>query len=120
MLGLIIVLRTFIRALRVAMRDVEFQTLALTVTVQLAVGTLFYHVAEGWRWLDSLYFCVITLATVGYGDFSPRTDMGKLFTMFYIVLGIGLVVSLVTKLAQAIVTARREEGGRLGERLRRR
>lgn len=120
MLGLLIALRTFTRALRVARRDPEFQTLALTVTALLVVGTLFYHSAEGWRWLDSLYFCVITLATVGYGDFSPRTDMGKLFTMFYIVLGIGLVVSIVTKLAQAIVTARREESERLEERLRRR
>lgn len=120
MLGLLLALHMFTRASRVALRDAEFRTLALTVLALLVIGILFYHNVEGWRWLDSLYFCVITLATVGYGDFSPQTDAGKVFTMFYIVLGVGLVVALVTKLAQAIVIARREENGRLEARLRRR
>jgi hypothetical protein len=37
--------------------------------------------------LDSLYFSVITLATVAYGDFSPYTMAGKIFTVFYIFIG---------------------------------
>lgn len=58
----------------------------------LALGTVFYHLVEKWRWLDSLYFTVITLATVGYGDFAPKTDAGKIFTIFYVFIGIGIFV----------------------------
>ena len=60
--------------------------------VYIALGMVFYHVVEKWGWFDSLYFTVITLATVGYGDFTPQTVLGKAFTMFYIFIGIGLFV----------------------------
>lgn len=36
------------------------------------VATVFYHVQEGWRWIDTLYFSVITISTVGYGDFRRK------------------------------------------------
>lgn len=58
----------------------------------IALGTIFYHLVEKWRWLDSLYFTVITLSTVGYGDFAPKTDAGKIFTIFYVFIGIGIFV----------------------------
>ncbi|WP_346910625.1 potassium channel family protein [uncultured Roseibium sp.] len=66
----------------------------------LAGGAFFYHRVEGWSLFDSLYFCVITLATVGYGDYSPKTDVGKLFTMAYVFVGIGLFVGVATAIAQ--------------------
>ena len=61
--------------------------LALSV---LATGAVFYHHVENWSWLDSIYFCVITLATVGYGDLVPTTNLGKVFTIFYVIIGIGI------------------------------
>jgi len=82
--------------------------LGVIVGVLLLIGTLFYRQVEGWGWLDSLYFCVITLATVGYGDFSPQTAAGKIFTMVYILLGIGTLVAVLTRLADALAAARRE------------
>lgn len=63
-------------------------------------GALFYSRVEGWSFLDSLYFSVITLATVGYGDFAPKTDTGKIFTMAYVFVGIGLFVGVATAIAQ--------------------
>lgn len=60
----------------------------------IAAGTVFYHFVENLRWLDSLYFTVVTLATVGYGDITPKTDVGKLFTIFYIIIGITIFVAL--------------------------
>lgn len=56
----------------------------------LSIGVVFYHHIEHWSWIDSLYFSVITLATVGYGDLVPTTDWGKLFTVFYVAIGIGI------------------------------
>jgi len=60
----------------------------------IALGTVFYHYIEHLTWLDSLYFTVVTLATVGYGDIVPKTDLGKLFTIFYIIIGITIFVAL--------------------------
>lgn len=57
-------------------------------------GAVFYHLVEGWGWLDSFYFTVITLSTVGYGDFSPQTHLGKLFTIPFIFIGVGLFVAV--------------------------
>jgi voltage-gated potassium channel Kch len=56
----------------------------------VAIGVLFYHHVENWSMVDSLYFSVITLATVGYGDLVPTTDAGKIFTVFYVAIGIGI------------------------------
>jgi len=78
----------------------------------LVFGTVFYHRVEGWSVLDSLYFCVITLATVGYGDFSPKTDLGKIVTMIYILVGIGLLIAVVnaaTSLSFERLKSRRAE-----------
>lgn len=56
----------------------------------VGVGTLMYRWMEGWGWVDSLYFSVVTLTTVGYGDLSPTSPGSKLFTVFYIIGGISL------------------------------
>src|SRR3989344_5346743 len=56
----------------------------------LVSGTLFYHNVEGWRYLDSVYFSVVTVTTLGYGDLSPQTDAGKIFTMIFAFSGIGI------------------------------
>lgn len=108
MISFVLILYQFWHALRIATNDAEFRSLGVIVGFLLLVGTIFYHQVEGWGWLDSLYFCVITLATVGYGDFSPQTAAGKIFTMIYILLGIGTLVAVLTRLADALAAARRE------------
>lgn len=72
--------------------------------IQLVGGTMCYQWIEGWSAVDALYFCVATLTTVGYGDLTPATDLGKLFTVGYITTGIGLFVSFATLIAQRLVT----------------
>ncbi|WP_409755180.1 potassium channel family protein [Aestuariivirga sp.] len=69
--------------------------MALTV---ISVATLFYWLVEGWSLLDSAYFSVVTIATVGYGDLAPQTTAGKIFTILYIMAGIGLFAAAVTTL----------------------
>jgi hypothetical protein len=58
------------------------------------IGTFLYHWLEGWSWLDSLYFVVVTLATIGYGDLSPTRPITKLLTIFYALNGIAILLML--------------------------
>lgn len=61
----------------------------------LGIGTVFYHYSEGWSLVDSFYFSTITLTTIGYGDLAPTTDGAKIFTAFYAIFGIGLMLYFV-------------------------
>lgn len=63
-------------------------------------GTYFYTHVEHWKLLDSFYFTVTTLATVGYGDLTPKTDIGKIFTIMYIMIGVGLLLGFVNYFAR--------------------
>jgi voltage-gated potassium channel len=58
----------------------------------------------------------MTLATVGYGDFAPKTDLGKIFTMLYVFVGIGLLVAVFTRLADALLAAQRDQRAKLPRR----
>jgi len=85
----------FIRTIITFIKDKEYRDLLFTTMIILALGSTVYHFIEGWSWIDSLYFSVITLTTIGYGDFSPQTNAGKLFTIFYILIGLGIILSFI-------------------------
>lgn len=64
------------------------------LALYIIFGSVFYHIIEKWNWIDSFYFTVITLSTVGYGDFTPHTNAGKIFTTFFIFIGVGLFIAV--------------------------
>lgn len=64
----------------------------------IAFGTLGYMELEHWNPLDALYMAIITLTTVGFTEVHPLSSTGKLFTIAYIVLGIGSAGFAITTL----------------------
>ncbi len=73
-----------------------YRILLLATFLIITIGTIFYHFVENFSWINAYYFSVITLATVGYGDIVPKTDVGKLFTTFYIFVGVGIITTFIT------------------------
>jgi hypothetical protein len=73
--------------------DPSTRPMLIYVAIILLIGAVLYHWLEGWSWIDSFYFVVITLTTIGYGDLTPTTPLTKLITIFY---GINGVIVLLT------------------------
>jgi voltage-gated potassium channel len=90
---------SMLRAIWALRHEPQFASLGLLAAVAIAAGTGFYSLVEGLRFVDALYFSVVTLTTVGYGDFAPQTDAGKLFTTLYVLVGVGILLSFVTTVA---------------------
>lgn len=86
------------RPIRSLARDPEGKVLIVAVIGVLVVGTFVYSALERWSLLDSLYFSVVTLATVGFGDLTPTTSLGKLFTVGYILTGVGIIATFASEL----------------------
>ena len=70
-------------------------------------------IIEGVDYFTALYFSVITITTTGYGDFTPKTFMGRVLTVVYLCLGVGIVMYLFSLIAEFIVEGRFEEYMRL-------
>ena len=64
----------------------------------LLIGTFAYHWLEGWSYLDALYFSVISLATIGYGDLTPTTPLAKAFTIIYVINGIVILLAFFDRI----------------------
>jgi voltage-gated potassium channel Kch len=96
----------FIKTIISFLQDEEYRDLLVTTSVILIIGTISYHYIEGWSYIDSLYFSVVTLTTIGYGDFTPQTDTGKIFTVFYIIVGIGVILSFINTIQHHYIKMR--------------
>lgn len=107
--------RLWIVAVMVHLRDALSDSrvlglLGFTFTL-IACASVFYHYIEGWGYIDAAYFSVMTVSTVGYGDFSPQTVAGKIFTIFYVLVGLGVFVTTASALAEVFLSQRHDKTG---------
>jgi hypothetical protein len=100
MIMLAVIVGRFARAMKAALVDPVFRVLLIALAIDLIGGMLAFMWLEGWGWVDALYFCVVTQATVGFGDIVPTTDAGKLFTVVYIFAGLGIIVTFAQRLSR--------------------
>lgn len=75
----------------------------IAVFAFIILGTLGFHLTEGWSLLDSLYVSAQTVTTVGFGDVVPKTPAGRIFATGLMVVGVGVVLFALTSAVQSIV-----------------
>ncbi len=82
------------KALRASARKIGVFILAVLSLVTV-IGSVMYVIegeANGFKDIPtSVYWAIVTLTTVGYGDISPQTAMGKFFASFVMIMGYGII-----------------------------
>lgn len=73
------------------------------VLLSIFVGTMGYIWLENYPFLDALYMTIITLSTIGYGETRPLSDLGRVFTIFFIVGNIGIFAYCLSTLSLFII-----------------
>lgn len=71
-----------------------------SILLLVLFGTWFFAYSEHWRTLDAFYFTIMTITTVGYGDFVPRHDLSKLVTAIYSMISIPIVLFVFGVIAE--------------------
>ena len=80
----------------------------VVILILLIGGAMFYHHVEKWRYLDAFYFVTATMTTIGYGDIVPKTDIGRVFTIFFAFASVGMALYGLSVLASHFVEEREE------------
>lgn len=93
----------WIITLKRALQEPEARGALGSAGLLLITGVIFYCLVEHWTFIDSLYFCVTTLTTVGFGNPAPTTDIGKLFTVFFVLSGVGMFLAVINGVGRAAV-----------------
>ena len=78
----------------------------------LILGILGFMIIENLSLLDAIYFSIVTMATVGYGDIHPQSLVGKILAIVLIIGGVGTFLGIVASITDLFVK-RREESIRL-------
>jgi len=93
-----------------ASRRKIFIFLSIVLMIVLLMGTLMYVVegpAYGYTSIPAaMYWAVVTMTTVGYGDIAPHTDLGRFIASMMMLLGWG-IIAVPTGIVSAEMTARR-------------
>ncbi|NDJ62361.1 MAG: potassium channel protein [Chloroflexi bacterium] len=91
-------INTVVRLIRTALEDPvrSFEISLLTLAVLTASATLVYMIIEGMSATDALYMTIITITTVGFGEVTPLSPAGRVFTVILILLGVGTTTTAIS------------------------
>ncbi len=66
----------------------QFRAAAILILIVMPIGIAGYMEIEGYSFLDAVWLTIITLTTIGYGDINANTNIGKLFTIGLVLVGL--------------------------------
>ncbi|XP_016190523.1 two-pore potassium channel 3 [Arachis ipaensis] len=82
----------------------------LLLVLYLALGVVIYWfnrhsftVSETHPIVDALYFCIVTMCTIGYGDITPNSTITKLFAIFFVLIGFGFIDILLSGMVSYVL-----------------
>lgn len=85
----------------------KLETAAFTLTwliVFWLIGALIFHYTEHWSYFNSVYSSAISLASVGYGDFVPKSPGGRSFFIYWALMAVPTVATAVSDVYRLIIT----------------
>lgn len=85
------------------MEDSALKKPILILSSIIIIGTIGFNLIENGGLLDSFYWTIVTITTVGYGDIPITTTLGKVFAVFLIITGVGVILYTLTVLGENIV-----------------
>lgn len=78
---------------------------AVLVALPLLGACGFVLIEDGWTFFDGLYMAVTTLSTVGFQEVHPLSTAGRVFVIFYLVIGLGVFLFGIVQLGEMAVRA---------------
>lgn len=81
----------------------------MLLSCPIIIGVIGYMTLEGLSLTDAIYLVITTVSTVGYGDITPKTPAGRWFTIFLIIIGVGLLFYTLTLAVSLIVEGRLQD-----------
>ncbi len=90
---------------KVKVRRSKFLVIATVVVFLAFIFSLLFMYFERISFFDALYWAIITMATIGYGDVTPLTEGGKIVAMMAAVAGISTFTALISLLAESFISS---------------
>ena len=90
----------FTRTQRYVIQTVRSIVMVCLVT---AIGATFVHFNEGFTWLDSVYWAVVTASTVGYGDVEILEESTRIFSTGYVLIATGVLATALSRFGAIIM-----------------
>jgi len=100
------------RELRRLWLDKSSRGVLLVAVWLLVAGTIIFMIIEDLSLIDGFYFSFVTLATIGYGDIAPATDLGKIVAVIYGIAGLGIMAALISSIAALRLSPKWQSGRR--------
>ncbi|KAG0051445.1 Potassium channel [Gryganskiella cystojenkinii] len=76
---------------------------SFVMTIVIIIGAAIYSALEPWSFDQAVNFCIVSFATIGYGDLSPKSVAGRIIFFFYGLLGISSLGFFVVSLRNAVI-----------------